>query len=58
MFGVIVVLLILRLLIRQQIKRNCDHEWEIIRSEIKGFIRENTYECKNCGKKKYIEEWS
>lgn len=58
MFEVIVVLLVLRLLIRQQIKRNCDHEYEIVNQKINGFTYTKTYECKNCGKKKYIEDWS
>ena len=36
----------------------CEHEWEVIRQEICYMSYRRTYECKKCGKKKYIEEWS
>ena len=35
-----------------------DYEYEIVNQKINGFTYTKTYECKNYGKKKYIEDWS
>lgn len=55
---ILFVIILSVLLIAFESESNCEHEWEIIRQEIYYLSYRRVYECKKCGKKKYIEEWS
>ena len=39
-----------------EIKKQCNHDWELVSQKIYCFQYHKTYKCSKCGKRKFIEE--
>lgn len=51
------VVIVVALVNLTEIKRECEHDWELIIQKIYYMSYRKTYKCKKCGERKIIEEW-